>query len=54
MPAANRLLAMEEGDRGECERFIQESTNDAVHLSGRKGPEKLRRIVELTEQWQSQ
>jgi hypothetical protein len=26
MPAANRLLAMEEGDRGECERVAQEGT----------------------------
>ena len=30
------------------------TTNNAVHLSGLKGPDKLRRIIELTEQWQSQ
>ena len=93
MPAANRLLAMEEGDRGECER-IARSRKTAVNIAKRaqmlvlasrglsnrqialelganehvvqeynkrcgpfewtKGPEKLRRIIELTEQWQSE
>ena len=34
-------------------RFLLE-TNDAVHLSGPRARRKLRRIIELTEQWQSQ
>jgi hypothetical protein len=93
MPTANRLLAMKEGDRGECER-IARNRKTAVNIAKRaqmlvlaarglsnrhialelgaeracgrsgnkqcgpfewtKGPEKLRRIIELTEQWQSQ
>src|SRR5580692_10424689 len=34
MPAANRLLAMEEGDRGECER-IARSRKTAVNIAKR-------------------
>jgi len=34
MPAANRLLAMEEGDLGECERILR-SRKTAVNVAKR-------------------